>query len=124
MVLLIELLSDKIVIGEFNFWIMGQLIMWVELHLPYLAQIVATLSPLYGADCPAAVVYRVSWPNQQIIRGPLNRLLAQLPEEVERTALILVGPALGEVNFDDSCLYASDYDRRFRPQKALQGKLT
>jgi len=38
--------------------------------------------------------------------------------------MILVGPALGEVNFDDSCLYASDYDRRFRPQKALQGKLT
>ena len=86
--------------------------------------VVATLSPLYGADCPAAVVYRVSWPDQQIIRAPLDRLLVQLPEEVERTALILVGPALAEANFDDSCLYASDYDRRFRPQKALQGKLT
>ena len=96
----------------------------IHLSIHNLEHVVATLSPLYGADCPAAVVYRVSWPDQQIIRGPLNRLLAQLPDEVERTALILVGPALGEVNFDDSCLYASDYDRRFRPQKAPQGKLT
>jgi precorrin-4/cobalt-precorrin-4 C11-methyltransferase len=32
-----------------------------------------------------------------------------------RTALILVGPALGAEDFDESCLYAGDYDRRFRP---------
>jgi precorrin-4/cobalt-precorrin-4 C11-methyltransferase len=38
--------------------------------------------------------------------------------KIERTALILVGPALAGEGFDESCLYASDYDRRFRPQSA------
>ncbi len=33
----------------------------------------------------------------------------------ERTALILVGRALSATDFDESRLYAGDYDRRFRP---------
>ena len=96
----------------------------IHLSIHNLVHVVATLSPLYGADCPAAVVYRASWPDQQIIRAPLDKLVTQLPAEIERTALILVGPALAEAGFDDSCLYASNYDRRFRPQSARQGKLT
>ncbi len=96
----------------------------IHLSIHNLAYVVATLSPFYGADCPAAVVYRASWPDQQIIRAPLDKLVTQLPAEIERTALILVGPALAEDGFDDSCLYASNYDRRFRPQSARQGKLT
>ena len=96
----------------------------IHLSIHNLAHVVATLSPFYGADCPAAVVYRASWPDQQIIRAPLDKLVTQLPAEIERTALILVGPALAEASFDDSCLYASNYDRRFRPQSARQGKLT
>lgn len=96
----------------------------IHLSIHNLGHVVATLSPFYGADCPAAVVYRASWPDQQIIRAPLDKLVTQLPAEIERTALILVGPALAEAGFDDSCLYASNYDRRFRPQSARQGKLT
>ena len=96
----------------------------IHLSIHNLAHVVATLSPFYGADCPAAVVYRASWPDQQIIRAPLDKLVTLLPAEIERTALILVGPALAEAGFDDSCLYASNYDRRFRPQSARQGKLT
>jgi precorrin-4/cobalt-precorrin-4 C11-methyltransferase len=34
---------------------------------------------------------------------------------VERTALILVGPALAQEGFEESRLYAGDYDRRYRP---------
>ena len=41
-------------------------------------------------------------------------------EEIERTALIMVGPALGGDGFDESCLYSTDYDRRFRPQSARE----
>lgn len=96
----------------------------IHLSIHNLAHVVATLSPFYGADCPAAVVYRASWPDQQIIRAPLDKLVTHLPVEIERTALILVGPALAEAGFDDSCLYTSDYDRRFRPQSARQGKIT
>ena len=30
----------------------------------------------------------------------------------------IVGPALGGEGFDESCLYSTDYDRRYRPQSA------
>ena len=76
------------------------------------------LQPEYGMTCPVAVVYRASWPDQQIIRATLGTLKAAIQTKIERTALILVGPALAGEGFDESCLYASDYDRRFRPQSA------
>ena len=96
----------------------------IHLSIHNLDQVVATLGPLYGVKCPAAIVYRASWPDQQVIRAPLDRLLAQVPEGIERTALILVGPVLAEADFDDSCLYSPNYNRRFRPQSVRQGKLT
>jgi precorrin-4/cobalt-precorrin-4 C11-methyltransferase len=43
---------------------------------------------------------------------------------VERTALILVGPALAAVGFVESRLYASDYDRRFRPLRPSRAEST
>ena len=85
----------------------------LSIHLAETVQ--AELVPHYGADCPVAVVWRASWPDQRIIRATLSTLKALVPEEVERTALILVGPALAQEGFEESRLYAGDYDRRFRP---------
>ena len=93
----------------------------IHLSIHNLENVVNSLSPFYGADCPAAIVYRASWPDQQIIRGMLSTIQTGLSAEIERTALILVGPALAGEGFDESCLYAPDYDRRFRPQSARQG---
>lgn len=90
----------------------------IHLSIHNLAQTLAALAPAYGADCPAAVVWRASWPDQRIIRGTLATLEAQVAGSMERTALILVGPALGAEGFAESSLYAPDYDRRFRPQSA------
>ena len=92
----------------------------IHLSVHNLALVIETLTPVYGAACPAAIVYRASWPDQQIIRGQLNTLSDSLPDDIERTALILVGPALNGDSFEDSCLYAPDYDRRFRPQISQQ----
>jgi precorrin-4/cobalt-precorrin-4 C11-methyltransferase len=62
------------------------------------------------------VVVRASWPEQVVIRGTLTTISAQVKEAaIERTALILVGPALSARDFADSALYSADYDRRFRP---------
>jgi precorrin-4/cobalt-precorrin-4 C11-methyltransferase len=85
----------------------------LALHLAAqaLAQVVAELLPLYGPDCPAAVVVRASWPDQTIIRTRLADLAAATPE---RTAMVLIGPALGDAGFRDSALYDPDYVRRFR----------
>ena len=78
-------------------------------------KLTAELIPHYGPDCPVAVVWRASWPDQRIIRATLATLKAAVPEEVERTALILVGPSLAQEGFEESRLYAGDYDRRYRP---------
>ena len=87
----------------------------LHLAIHKLAEIVALLTPFYGADCPVAIVARASWADQQILRGELGtiaNLFAAAP--VERTALIIVGRVLGAAGFQDSALYAPDYPRRFR----------
>ena len=94
----------------------------IHLSIHNLSYVTETLIPFYGADCPAAIIYRATWPDQQIIRGMLSTIHLGLTEEIERTALIMVGPVLAGDDFDESCLYASDYDRRFRPQSARQGQ--
>lgn len=87
----------------------------VHLSIHVLASVVARLTPRYGEDCPVAIVYRATWPDQKIVRGTL-RTIALLVEQnpFERTATIIVGPVLGEPDFRDSALYSRDYQRRFR----------
>jgi precorrin-4/cobalt-precorrin-4 C11-methyltransferase len=87
----------------------------LHLSVHLIDRLTAELIPHYGADCPVAVVWRASWPDQRIILATLATLKALVPEEVERTALILVGPSLAQEGFADSRLYAGDYDRRYRP---------
>jgi precorrin-4/cobalt-precorrin-4 C11-methyltransferase len=88
----------------------------VHLSIHVIDQVVAELTPFYGADCPVAIVFRASWPDERILRGTLASIAAQVRESgVERTALILVGPALASEDFGESALYSAGYDRRFRP---------
>ena len=86
----------------------------LHLSIHQLAKIVTELMPTYGADCPVAVVYRASWPDERVVRATLATIEAAMGQGVERTAIILVGRALAAEGFADSRLYASDYDRRFR----------
>jgi precorrin-4/cobalt-precorrin-4 C11-methyltransferase len=75
----------------------------------------AELTPFYGAGCPVAVVARATWPDQQIITGILGDIADKVAvAKIERTALVLVGPALAAADFRDSALYDPDYRRRFR----------
>lgn len=87
----------------------------IHLSIHLLDKVVAELTPHYGADCPVAIVWRASWPDQRIVRGTLATLDAAIGPELERTALILVGKTLGANEFAESRLYAADYDRRYRP---------
>ena len=90
----------------------------IHLSVHNLAQVVADLTPLYGEDCPAAIVWRASWPDQRVVRGTLATMEALAAGGPERTAIILVGPVLGGGDFAESQLYAPGYDRRFRPATA------
>jgi precorrin-4/cobalt-precorrin-4 C11-methyltransferase len=87
----------------------------IHLSVHVLERVVADLTPHYGADCPVAVIWRASWPDQRIVRATLASLETAVGAEMERTALILVGRSIGVETFDESRLYAGDYDRRYRP---------
>ncbi len=88
----------------------------VHLAVHVIDKVVEETTPHYGAECPVAVVVRASWPDEVVIRGTLADIAAKVAEaKIERTALILIGPALAAEGFRESALYDADYDRRFRP---------
>jgi precorrin-4/cobalt-precorrin-4 C11-methyltransferase len=89
----------------------------IHLAVHALDHVVTALLPFYGADCPAAVVVRASWPDERVISGTLATL-PKLAAGVQRTALILVGPALAAEGFRESALYDPGYRRRFRDGEA------
>jgi precorrin-4/cobalt-precorrin-4 C11-methyltransferase len=87
----------------------------IHLSIHVLPEVVATLVPFYGGEGPVAVVERASWPDERIVRGTLATIGALLDAApIERTALVLVGPALASDDFRESALYDGDYVRRFR----------
>ncbi|WP_127655836.1 precorrin-4 C(11)-methyltransferase [Alexandriicola marinus] len=90
----------------------------IHLGVRALRDIERRLTPLYGVDCPVAVIYRVGWPDQLILRGTLSDIHAKVrAEKITRTALILVGPALsGSHGFPDSALYDPSKPHVLRPR--------
>jgi precorrin-4/cobalt-precorrin-4 C11-methyltransferase len=87
----------------------------IHLAIHALDRVVAELAPLYGEDCPVAVVVRASWPDERVIRGTLGDIAVRLAAHpAERTALILVGRAIAPEDFRESALYDASYQRRFR----------
>jgi precorrin-4/cobalt-precorrin-4 C11-methyltransferase len=90
----------------------------IHLSIRNLKAIERELVPHYGADCPVAVVYRASWPDEQIITGTLSDIWGKVrAAKITRTALVLVGPVLGESQFRDSALYDADYEHVLRNRK-------
>jgi precorrin-4/cobalt-precorrin-4 C11-methyltransferase len=87
----------------------------VHLAIQALDKVVEQVTPLYGEDCPIAVVADASRPSERIVRGTLGDIAAKLATQpIERTALILIGRALAVKDFRDSALYDAGYRRRFR----------
>jgi precorrin-4/cobalt-precorrin-4 C11-methyltransferase len=90
----------------------------IHLSINNLAVVVRDLTPCYGADCPVIVAYRVSWPDQQILRGTLATIRATVKAaKLTRTALILVGRVFDGDDFSDSRLYAADHHHVLRPRQ-------
>ena len=91
----------------------------IHLAIHSLARVIAELTPLYGADCPVAIVAHASWPEETIIRGTLGTIERAFDPAIERTAIIFVGKGLGAQDFRESALYDPDYQRRFRGRDGL-----
>ncbi|HUZ91839.1 MAG TPA: precorrin-4 C(11)-methyltransferase [Methylocella sp.] len=87
----------------------------IHLSIHAIERVVKELLPHYGADCPVAIVFRASWPDQRILRGTLATIASELNKTpMERTALIIIGRVLARGDFRASALYDKDYQRRFR----------
>lgn len=88
----------------------------VHLAVHVLEKVVGEVMPYYGADCAIAVIFRASWPEERRITGTLADIVAKVQAApMERSALILIGPALAATDFRESALYDPDYRRRYRP---------
>jgi len=92
----------------------------IHLSIANLARVVRELLLHYGGECPVVVAYRVSWPDELLIRGTLADIREKVKRaEITRTALILVGPALDGEGGTDSRLYAPDHHHLLRLRQPL-----
>ncbi|WP_120498636.1 precorrin-4 C(11)-methyltransferase [Kiloniella sp. EL199] len=83
----------------------------IHLSVRNLKHLQETLIPHYGEDCPVVIAYRVTWPDELIIRCTLKDVREKAREaKITRTALILVGHVLADdKDFIDSKLYDPDF---------------
>jgi precorrin-4/cobalt-precorrin-4 C11-methyltransferase len=92
----------------------------IHLAIHALDRVVAELTPLYGPDCPVAIVAHASTPAEKVLRGTLADIEARFAADpVERTAIIFVGRGLAAQDFRESALYDAGYQRRFRGREGL-----
>ena len=83
-----------------------------------LAQTAATLAEHYGPDCPAAVVYHASWPDQKVVRGTLADIAQRgAAAEFSKTAIFLVGHALARPLPHASKLYDNTFRHGHRRER-------
>jgi precorrin-4/cobalt-precorrin-4 C11-methyltransferase len=85
------------------------------LSITLLDEVARDLTPAYGADCPAAVVHKASWPDQVVITGTLADIAHKArAAQIRSTAMVLVGRVLTAHDFADSRLYAADFTHGYR----------
>jgi precorrin-4/cobalt-precorrin-4 C11-methyltransferase len=91
----------------------------IHLSIRNLSYVEEALTPHYGADCPVVIIYRATWPDEEVIVTTLHEMRARVREEkITRTALVFVGRVFGETHFRDSRLY----DARFAHVLRNKGK--
>jgi precorrin-4/cobalt-precorrin-4 C11-methyltransferase len=90
----------------------------IHLSVRNLLAIERELAPIYGADCPVIVAYRVGWPDEAFLRGTLADIRERVrAAKITRTALVFVGRALGETRFRESALYNAAHAHVLRPKR-------
>jgi len=80
------------------------------------AELTGMLAEQYGPDCPAALVYHASWPDEKAIRGVLANIGDLIRAEgTTRTAILLVGYSLARPAPHVSKLYDKRFGHGYRP---------
>lgn len=72
----------------------------------------------YREDTPAALVYKATWPEEEKYICTVKTLAETAREhKITKTALVLVGDAIGHRNYEKSRLYAPDFSTEYRQAK-------
>ena len=87
----------------------------IHLAIHAIDRIVEELTPLYGADCPVAIVFHASWPDERDHPGHAGNIAAELAGAADRAHGDHLRRAVaGAEDFRESSLYDAYYQRRFR----------
>lgn len=85
-----------------------------------LEEIAKELEKFYGKECPVAVVYKASWPEEKIIKGTLEKIAEKTKaNNITKTAMVIVSPALARIN-NSSKLYDPRFSHEFRQGLELE----
>ncbi len=72
----------------------------------------------YRQDTPAALVYKATWPEEEVYVCTVGTLGDTAKEHgITKTAVVLVGEAVGHKRYQRSRLYAADFSTEFREAK-------
>ena len=79
----------------------------------------AAASELIAGGCdestPAAIVYKTSWPDEKVIRCTVGTMAARAGKNnIQNTALIIIGEAVAQRNYLRSSLYHPEFTTGFR----------
>ncbi|MBR3642682.1 MAG: precorrin-4 C(11)-methyltransferase [Lachnospiraceae bacterium] len=73
----------------------------------------------YEADTPAAIVYKATWEEEKQILCTIGTLHdAALSENIEKTAIVLIGDAIKHSHYERSKLYDPTFSTGFRKAKS------
>lgn len=85
------------------------------LSITLIKKVVRQVRPIYGEDCPIAIVHKASLPEQKIVMGTLADIEKKVREaKLLSQSIIIIGKVLTAENFAESRLYAKDFSHGFR----------
>jgi len=93
-----------------------QATMVIFLGTPHIAKVMDELQKGgYPKDTPVSVVYKATWPEQKIVLGTIDDIVAKVKEaKITETALIFVGKVMNPNAYDLSKLYDPKFTTGFR----------
>ena len=89
--------------------------MCIFLSVGLIDRVASELLTSYPTETPVAVVEKASWPEQRLVGGSLGELVSLVREAgITRQAIILVGDFLASQDYEQSRLYAPEFEHGFR----------
>lgn len=86
----------------------------IFLSVNEIKKVVNILSPVYGTNCPVAIVYKASWKDEKVIISNLSDIADEIIQnDIKKTAIIIVGDVLSK-NFEYSRLYDKHFSHSYR----------